>query len=73
MTGRVQIGELVAPVGGSGGGGTAAPVPDTAADVSTDQPAGDAGGRPVALANGGTVDLDSFAGQDVLFWFWAPW
>lgn len=24
-------------------------------------------------ADGSTIDLSTFAGQDLLLWFWAPW
>ncbi len=27
----------------------------------------------VTTADGGSVDLDALAGQDVMLWFWAPW
>lgn len=64
---------LAACGGGSDGGADPVSAPD-AADAPADAPAAEATpGRTAALASGGTVDLDSFAGQDVLFWFWAPW
>lgn len=24
-------------------------------------------------ADGSTIDLDDYAGQDLMLWFWAPW
>ena len=24
-------------------------------------------------ADGGTIDLSTYAGQDLMLWFWAPW
>ena len=27
----------------------------------------------VPTADGGSIELDALAGQDVMLWFWAPW
>ncbi len=55
---------------------TAAGTESTAAEA-----AGDGAVSPVSsplsgthtLVDGTSIDLDQFAGQDVVLWFWAPW
>ena len=55
--------------GSSGDTGTAEPADAPTGEVAT----GEVATSALSLANGGTVELDSLAGQDVLLWFWAPW
>ena len=66
---------------GGGSSDTAEPAADVAAESeptappATSPPADNSGlePRPLALASGETLDFNSLLGEDVLFWFWAPW
>lgn len=67
---------LVLAACGGGSDGTADQAADAPSTPAATAPPADASGlepRPLALANGSTVDFNSLLGQDVLFWFWAPW
>ena len=70
---------IVAACGGGGATSTEASgtnaAPSGGAESSSETPA-----EPVSLLSGqfetltgGNVDLEAFEGQDVVFWFWAPW
>ncbi|MEL6890539.1 MAG: hypothetical protein AAFP84_03005 [Actinomycetota bacterium] len=65
--------------GGTDGDAGTAAAPEAASEPTTPPataaPADNSGleARPLALASGETVDFNGLLGQDVLFWFWAPW
>lgn len=57
---------------------------DTATgDTATTTPPADGAAEPAAPtsildisapgADGSTIDLSTYAGQDLMLWFWAPW
>jgi hypothetical protein len=56
---------VLAVLGGCGGGGGAR----TEAVALDEDPLSGV----VPTVDGGTVDLATFAGEDLVVWFWAPW
>ncbi len=48
---------------------SAGPLPEAQADDATAA----TGQLLLPTADGGQIDWNSLAGQDVLLWFWAPW
>ena len=56
---------LIGLVAGCGGGDAE---PQAAGPLDEDALAGEA-----EAIGGGTVDLSSFADQDLVVWFWSPW
>lgn len=74
--------------GGSGdadttaaGGQTPAPAGQSGGSVSGGNGSGDSSGDPngglldfeATAVDGSTVDVRSYAGSDLVIWFWAPW
>lgn len=65
---RLSIGLLAAALvlaacgGGDGNGDSAAPVPE-----------GDLLSFEAETIGGDSVDVDDYAGSDLVIWFWAPW
>ncbi len=56
--------------------GEEAPTPDATEPVAPDAPQAAVAELldfSAASADGGTINMADYAGQDILLWFWAPW
>lgn len=60
--------------------GAAACGSSDSSDAAAPAPAVETGGAPASVldvsapaADGTTVNLSDYAGQDLMLWFWAPW
>ena len=65
---------VAAACGSSGSEGATGVRPDPSPLTSgSDRPAAEVLRFSAPRLGGGTVDGEDFAGEDVAFWFWAPW